>query len=330
MAYALNTSVCTRKVTLASTGPYSGPIHNPRYILSRPLLFDERLMHISGVENIVVRHPTYFHENYMTGEAFYVRHDGVQSEIQQFNSTSFNAFLCGLYVQPRFLSVGLIDTVLWSLMKFLQSVIKDYGSNIAFTFNGFPTLKDYYYSGKSYDDLTTIDLNKAADDKVVRKHQAILLSLYQSGRIKFNILLREVNQYKSIRLKGPLLSLFGLDSSMEMVLTVGEPFSVQLPMFGHDYICVGSNVCSNIQAMQANSKLESTNLLTIMPLTKYSSYTESYSPPSASGRTEIVSNTIDTIELSFTDKFGNPLLSLENFVITLLFDDVKPEELPQL
>ena len=60
MAYALNTSVCTRKVTLASTGPYSGPIHNPRYILSRPLLFDERLMHISGVENIVVRHPTIF------------------------------------------------------------------------------------------------------------------------------------------------------------------------------------------------------------------------------------------------------------------------------
>ena len=43
MANALSTSVCTRKVTLASTGPYSGPIHNPRYILSRPLLFDERL-----------------------------------------------------------------------------------------------------------------------------------------------------------------------------------------------------------------------------------------------------------------------------------------------
>ena len=71
-------------------------------------------MHISGVENIVVRHPAYFHENYMTGEGYYVRHDNVQSEIQQFNSTSFNAFLCALYVQPRFLSVGLTDTVLWS------------------------------------------------------------------------------------------------------------------------------------------------------------------------------------------------------------------------
>ena len=49
----------------------------------------------------------------------------------------------------------------------------------------------------------------------------------------------------------------------------------------------------------------------------------------ASGRTEVVSNMIDCIELSFTDTFGNPILSLENFVITLLLNDVKPEKLPK-
>ena len=46
MTYALNTSVGTRKVTFASTGPYSGHIHNPWYILNKPLLFDKKLMHI--------------------------------------------------------------------------------------------------------------------------------------------------------------------------------------------------------------------------------------------------------------------------------------------
>ena len=66
-----------------------------------------------------------------------------------------------------------------------------------------------------------------------------------------------------------------------------------------------------------------------MPLTKYCGYTETYAPLSASGRSEITSNTIDNIELLFTDKFGNPLLNLANFVITLLFADVKLEELPQ-
>ena len=75
-------------------------------------------------------------------------------------------------------------------------------------------------------------------------------------------------QYELIHLKGPLLILFGSDSSKEMIILVGEPFSVQLLMFGHDYIHVGLNVCSNIQVMQAGSKLEATNFLTytIMPI----------------------------------------------------------------
>ena len=36
------------------------------------------------------------------------------------------------------------------------------------------------------------------------------------------------------RERGPCLSLFGLDNHREMVLTEGEPFSVQLPIFEHD------------------------------------------------------------------------------------------------
>ena len=172
-------------------------------------------------------------------------------------------------------------------------------------------------------------MNKANKNTTVAKHVAILTSLYQSGTFKFNILLEAKKEYRSIHVRGPCLSLFGLDNSREMVLTEGEPFSVQLPMFGHDYICIGSNVCSNIQSMQAGSTLEATNLMTVMPLPKYCGYTEAYSPPSAAGRAEIASNTIDTIELSFTDKYGNPLLSLENYIVTLLFDDVKPEELLQ-
>ena len=40
--------------------------------MAKPLSFDERLMHICGVENIIVHHLTYFHKSYMTGEAYYV------------------------------------------------------------------------------------------------------------------------------------------------------------------------------------------------------------------------------------------------------------------
>ena len=201
MAYALNTSVCTRKVTLASTGLYSGPIYNPRYILTKPLLFDEQLMHICGVRNIVVHHPTYFYESYMMGETYYVGKDLTQSEIIKFDATRFNAFLDGLYTQPKFLSVGLIDVVLMSLLKFLQGIIKDDGNNILFTFNGFSTVEDYFYNGRSYDDPVTIDLNKVSESTTVARHNAILTSLYQSSCFKFNILLEAKKQCRSIHVR---------------------------------------------------------------------------------------------------------------------------------
>ena len=75
-----------RKVTFASTAPY---------ILTKPLLFNERLMHICGVEIVIVRHPTYFHENYMTGSAYYIQ-DGIVSETVSFDTAHFDGFLNGV------------------------------------------------------------------------------------------------------------------------------------------------------------------------------------------------------------------------------------------
>ena len=85
--------------------------------------------------------------------------------------------------------------MLWSLLKFVQGIIKDYGANIAFTFNGFPTPSDYWYNGLSYDDAARIDLNTYAEDESVRKHHAILTSLHQSGSFKLNILLQNALKY---------------------------------------------------------------------------------------------------------------------------------------
>ena len=100
----------------------------------------------------------------MTCETYYFAKDLTQSDIIKFDATRFNAFLDGLYAQPIFLSVGLIDVVLMSLLKFLQGIIKDDGSNILFTFNGFPIVEEYWYNGRSYDDDQTIDLNKTNEN----------------------------------------------------------------------------------------------------------------------------------------------------------------------
>ena len=148
-------------------------------------------MHICGVENVIVHHRTYFHESYMTGEAYFMQQDFVQSETLKFNLTNFNAFLDGLYAQPNFLSVGSIDTVLMSLFRFLQTFIKDDGDNLLCMFNGFPVVQDYWYNGKSYDDNEMIDLNKVNKSTMVAKHHAVLTSLYQSSSFKFNIILQK-------------------------------------------------------------------------------------------------------------------------------------------
>ena len=90
----------------------------------------------------------------MTGKGYCIENDNTNSGLKKNDSTYFNAFLFGLYVQPKFLLVVLIDTVLWSLLKFLQGAIKDNGANIVFTVKGFSTLSYYYYNGKGCDDTT--------------------------------------------------------------------------------------------------------------------------------------------------------------------------------
>ena len=79
--------------------------------------------------------------------------------------------------------VGLIDTVLMSLFRFLQSIIKGNGDNLLLTFKGFPVVQDYWYNGKNYDDNTIIDLNRVNESTTVVKHHAVLTLLNQSSSI---------------------------------------------------------------------------------------------------------------------------------------------------
>ena len=67
MAYALNSSISTRKLILSSTGQYYGDITNPTFQLQNQIQLNPKTLHILGVENVTFMHPTYFHENYMDG-----------------------------------------------------------------------------------------------------------------------------------------------------------------------------------------------------------------------------------------------------------------------
>ena len=76
-------------------------------------------------------------------------------------------------------------------------------------------------------------------------------------------------------------------------------------------------------------KLSSGDVLCVVPTINYPGQTESYSSPSAGGRVEANYDTIDSVELRFEDEFGDPVLSLENFIVTLNIDEVVTGDLPE-
>ena len=65
MSYSLNTNASTKKITLCSSGLYTGPVYHPTYTLSKAIMLDERLLHLCGVEIVVLKHPTFFSIEYM-------------------------------------------------------------------------------------------------------------------------------------------------------------------------------------------------------------------------------------------------------------------------
>ena len=97
MAYSLNTDASTHKITLCSSGTYTGNIYRPSFTLSKAIMLDERLLHLCGVEIVLLKHPTFFHVQYMSGEVTTTTENGI-SETNTIDEDNFNNFLNGVYM----------------------------------------------------------------------------------------------------------------------------------------------------------------------------------------------------------------------------------------
>ena len=101
-----------------------------------------------------------------------------------------------------------------------------------------------------------------------------------------------------------------------------------VPIYGHDYVALASNIVANSMGAMNGEKMTTSDVLAILSTPNYPGQTEAYIPHHAGGKVELMSDTIDSIELRFTDEKGNPLLSLENFIVTLTIDECIPGEIP--
>ena len=121
--------------------------------------------------------------------------------------------------------------------------------------------------------------------------------------------------------------MFGLNPSSPIVISIGASVTAWLPVFGHDYICLSSDIWSNVLSATCGECLETTDLLSIIPTPNDPAQLEVYTPTTDGGKTETSTNIIDLIEFHFTDKYGNDVLSLEDFILTIVVDQVKKKEL---
>ena len=103
---------------------------------------------------------------------------------------------------------------------------------------------------------------------------------------------------------GNFLAMFGLNPSGKTILASGDFITAHLPVFGHDYICLASNIGLNALSATCGERLEATNLLSIIPTPYCPAQFEIYSPSTDGGKTETSTNIIDLIELHFTYKYG--------------------------
>ena len=84
----------------------------------------------------------------------------------------------------------------------------------------------------------------------------------------------------------------------------------------------------NLLSSTCGERLQTTKLFAVIPTRNYPAQLEVYTPNTDGGKTEMSTNIIDLIDLHFTDKYGNDVLSLEDFIITIAVDQVKTEDLP--
>jgi len=302
-----------------------------------------RTVHLLGVENVTFLHPTYFHERYMTGTV--TKTTGGVATTLQIDTSYFDAYLKGMYVTIDTLTPSVLDGVLFNLLKTFKTIMGETTSPLVYLdFDGYDPA-DFIYNNfgltsaycqlMDWDDEITGGYASAANVTLamITKHQILVNSL-MTRRFKFYIV--NNSSTTDLSFKGPFSSMYGLDPDLVYTInkktgqgTTYDYEECNLPLYGHDYMALASNIVSNSMGAMNGEKMVTSDVLAILSTPNYPGQTEAYIPHHAGGKVELMSDTIDSIELRFTDEIGNPILSLENFIVTLTIS-VYPENYLQM
>jgi hypothetical protein len=313
MAYSLNADGGSTKIVLSSTGTYYGPKYKPTFSLSKPILQDERVSSLLSVETVVMKHPSIVDHLYLNGTLTYGNNTetvkGSDFELVTNPSVYFDA-------SDNVLAIDTTHKVLFALLKLLRSKaatnVQQQGINIRW-----------------FDDENgqTFYTNLTAANTVL--DMAYLDEALRACIFRRDISCQLLSSQVAISMTGDFVQLFGLDPTKTHTVSPNNPLTIRIPMHGHDYVVLSSNLVFGAVSTMNGDSLAGSDFLCVVPTPHNPGFMEYFNNPSIGGKVELGNSTLDSITLEFSDRYGQPLYSLEDFVVTLIIDHYIPAELPK-
>jgi hypothetical protein len=335
MSYALNSKLTSKRITLSTHGgSYTGSVHAPVFTLPSAYKEDDRVVTVVSLESIYFKHPTFFSSKYLQGD---VKLTGV-TESTTIKPNNYSLFETDLYPtilttnQTYWQALLTLDRIMYHLLNLIRDFIAEYEFLLKFEFvdeqdtqfiyndPSNPMLLDGYFGGGKVDEDPNVQ-------KEIEDHVATLERLYNARKCRCKLVFDSMS--KDITLSGAFVRMLGLDPNKEHVINKSG-LEVQLPMEGLQYFALTSNLVVGQMSSLFNSKVSNSDLFQLIHTNNtIPGEMISFFNTSNAGKVELGTSSLDYVQFRFFDEFEYPLLSLEDFIATVVIDQYIPAPLPE-
>ena len=329
MSYQCNGINGSTKITLSSnylSEPENGRMYDCNFYLAENLKKETQLR-VVRLESVIITTPTYLAPQYLEGTfecggisgSFDASHTGLEH-------------LSGIYLDPSVMLNELdkythIDRILFRLLQFLKEKGACGGDEVRFEF--IDDVNDLYhynqFSGPNLTDNVLLDLSLPAN--------LAQLDVIRDFVMKRNYCLTvKSTGLDPLVLGGPILKIFGQKIvGDDAVLTLDDDGVIlRLNLFGPQYYMIETNLVNSHINNVSTQAVSVNSLLRVIPFeNKQPGQLSVFERMNDGGCLQVDDPTIDLVTLTFRDQQGDYLLSLFQFVVTLVMDYAslpKPEK----
>ena len=329
MSYQCNGINGSTKLTLSSfylSEPENGRLYDCNFYLTE-YLKKETQLRVIRLESVIMSIPSYLAPQYLQGT---FECGGVSGSFD--NTHTGLEHLSGIYLDPSVMLNELdkythIDRILFRLLQFLKEKGGCGGDEVRFDF--IDDVDDHYdynqYHAGTITDNVLLDLSLPAN----LQHLDVIRDFVMKRNYCLTI---TCSGWDPLVLNGPILKILGFKiEGDDATLTIDDQgVLTRLNLFGPLYYTIETNLVNSHINNVSTHAVSTSSLLRVIPFeNKQPGQLSVFERMNDGGCLQVDDPTIDLVTLTFRDQQGDYLLSLYNFVVTLVLDYVslpKPEK----